>query len=99
MKNIPLHIINNETGKAFDCSIIEGDKGWQCVLNQQFFCYQVINESPLMHCIDTLAHYLAPLSNVTICGENPSDAMYVAIIDSKIRLERTNMLLNKRKLN
>lgn len=99
MKNIPLHIINNQNGKAFDCYLIESRQGWQCVLNREFYCYKIIQESPLSQCMDVLAQYFAPFKDVTVLSENDSDANYVTVLNSKIRQVQNSSSRKNRNLN
>ncbi len=85
MKRIPIHVMNNVSGQSFDCNIIEGKSGWNCMVHQEYFSYQFLRESTLIQCIDTLAAYLEPYNNITVFGETDSDMPYVALLDSKIR--------------
>ncbi len=96
MKTVALNINDNENGRFFKCSLIEGEHNWRCVLYQENFRFQFIIEPTLIACLEHLAHYLEPMHDTVIFGEKNSDEMYIAILKGYIRILRSQRLLNRR---
>jgi hypothetical protein len=96
MKKIPIRVLENETRKTFRCNIIEGVHSWQCIFYQEYFQFKFINEDTLENCMLSLAIYLEKFNDISIFAEDESDAIYIAILCSHIRLIRSEKLMNRK---
>src|SRR6476620_5270440 len=96
MKRILLNIIDNDSGRAFKCNILENIRGWECVVHKEFFRFKFLKEDTLIGCLESLAEYLEPMHDITVYGEESSNDMYVAILKGYIRILSSDRLLHRR---
>jgi hypothetical protein len=87
MKKITFNIYNKNTGSFLKFNLLEGSKGWQCILCRDSFRFRMIAESPLQKCIEILAKYIAPM-NMEFAESENMETSYMEMLKHQLDLAK-----------